>query len=510
MAKRGREGWVRAGGWLLAALAVAELVSIPLSLAGDVMDRPGVRGGGHGLWAAFVIPAFALSGALLVHLRPRNPVGWLLLASGLFQVTNLAADAYSTRALTDPDGTLPGGVFFAWLASWTWPPSLLLPTLVLPALYPTGRPPNRYWLWHVRAALLGMALLVLLMATMPGGLGDTVPGTRLPWEAPVWLGYLLGVPAGVLILGAALSVIIGTPLRIVRATGPERQQLLWLLAVVLGMVGALFSNLEPMLEVAYGLVPVAVAVGVLRYRLLGIEVVLRRTFLFLPLTLLVALVIGGLTTILARLAPEGPLPLLLSSAVVAVLVIPVAGRLRVLVDRFVRGRPVDSLAVVDRVGSGMEVRHEDPVAAMLEAVASAAGSTFAAVDDPDARRLARVGEPTAVVEVVPLRHGGLTLGTLTVGPRRGQSRVTDADARLLAALAPQLAVVVRSQTLTFELERERNRVTAATLSERDRLRRDLHDGLGPSLSGIALGLEAAARALDTDPVVRRATARAHP
>ena len=254
-----------------------------------------------------------------------------------------------------------------------------------------------------------------------------------------------------------------------------------------------------MLEVAYGLVPVAVAVGVLRYRLLGIEVVLRRTFLFLPLTLLVALVIGGLTTMLARLAPEGPLPLLLSSAVVAVLVIPVAGRLRVLVDRFVRGRPVDSLAVVDRVGSGMEVRHEDPVAAMLEAVASAAGSTFAAVDDPDARRLARVGEPTAVVEVVPLRHGGLTLGTLTVGPRRGQSRVTDADARLLAALAPQLAVVVRSQTLTFELERERNRVTAATLSERDRLRRDLHDGLGPSLSGIALGLEAAARALESDP-----------
>ena len=66
-------------------------------------------------------------------------------------------------------------------------------------------------------------------------------------------------------------------------------------------------------------------------------------------------------------------------------------------------------------------------------------------------------------------------------------------------LAPQLAVVVRSSRLTQDLARARLRVTRATLAERDRLRRDLHDGLGPSLSGIALGLEAASTAYDTDP-----------
>ena len=71
----------------------------------------------------------------------------------------------------------------------------------------------------------------------------------------------------------------------------------------------------------------------------------------------------------------------------------------------------------------------------------------------------------------------------------------ETDARLVVALAPHLAVVVRSQRLTEELARERERVTAATLAERDRLRRDLHDGLGPSLSGIALGLQAASTAL---------------
>jgi signal transduction histidine kinase len=77
------------------------------------------------------------------------------------------------------------------------------------------------------------------------------------------------------------------------------------------------------------------------------------------------------------------------------------------------------------------------------------------------------------------------------------------DARLLEALAPHLAVVVRSRRLTEDLARERERVVAATLAERERLRQDLHDGLGPSLSGIALGLEAADQALLRDPGTAR-------
>lgn len=293
----GAASWLRTGGWVLAGLAFAELLSIPLSLSGGVLDRPLVRGGGPGLSPALVVPAFVLSGAVLVHVRPRNAIGWLLLVSGLFQATNLAASAYATRALTDPDGALPGGLFFAWVSSWSWPPSLLLPTLVLPALYPTGRPPNRYWRWHVRSALLGMVLLWLLMASLQGGVDDLVAGTKLPWDTPEWVAYVLGVPAAVLIGFAALSVTVGTLVRIVRAASPERQQLLWLLAVVVALSASVFAPFEWVLDVTYGLVPVAVAVGVLRYRLLGIEVVLRRTFLYLPLTLLVALVIGGLTTI---------------------------------------------------------------------------------------------------------------------------------------------------------------------------------------------------------------------
>jgi signal transduction histidine kinase len=491
--------WRRIGGWSIAGLTLALLATVPFSLAGDVMSRPGIVASGPEMWLGLIVAAFALSGGALIHLRPRNWIGWILVGSGLLQVTNVAADSYATRALTDPDQSLPLGLSMAWLASWTWIPSLLLPVLVLPPLYPKGRAPSRYWRWHVRLSLAGIALVVLAAATGSGGVDDTVSGTELPWTAPTWASYVVGLSAAGLLIAAAASTLVGTLVRALRATTPERQQLLWLLSVVAAMIATVFTEYSLLFAISYGLVPVAVTIGVLRYRLLGIEVVLRRTLLYVPMTLLVALVIGGLTTLLARLVPEGPLPLLAASAVVAVLVIPVAARLRVLVDRLVLGERADPLALVDRVGAGLEVEHDDPVAAMLEAVASSAGATYAAVHDPEGRLLARVGEAAGSTTDLPLRHGGSLFGTLSIGARKGDTRVTERDARLVAALAPHLAVVVRSQRLTMDLARERTRVTAATLAERDRLRRDLHDGLGPSLSGIALSLEAAGKAHTTDP-----------
>ncbi|WP_158294149.1 sensor histidine kinase [Kribbella sp. VKM Ac-2568] len=489
----------RIGGWSLAALTLLLFATIPFSLAGGVMSRPEVVAPGPDLWLGLIVAAFAISGAALIQVRPRNWIGWLLVASGLLQVTNVAADAYATRALTDPDQSLPLGLAAVWLASWTWIPSLLLPVIVLPPLYPTGRPASAFWSWHVRVALVGIGLIVLAAATSPGGVDDTVRGTRLPWDAPTWWVWVVGLSAAALLISTAAVTVIGTLVRAIRAKTPERQQLLWLLSVVAAMAATVFTEYRVLFGIAYGLVPVAVAIGVLRYRLLGIEVVLRRTLLYVPMTLLVALVIGGLTTAFARLVPEGPLPLLAASAVVAVLVVPVAGRLRTLVDRLVLGERADPLTLVDRVGAGLEVEHDDPVASMLEAVASAAGTSCAIVRDIHGGVIAKVGEAAEATLDLPLRHRGAQLGTLTIGPRRGATGVTEQDARLVTALAPHLAVVVGAARLAEELARERTRVTMATLAERDRLRRDLHDGLGPSLAGIALGLQAASAAHRIDP-----------
>ena len=491
-------------GWSLATFAFVLVGMVWVSLAGDVRSRPGIEADpsvGSQLLGSFVVAGFALSGAALVHLRPRNVLGWLLLISGLLQAMSNSGAAYGARALTDPDRSLPLGLFATWLASWTFVPALLLPMLVLPALYPTGRAPSRFWVWHIRVCLVGTSLLGLAAGTVNEVSNETVTGTRLPWDAPEWWAWATAGTSAALLVPAAGVVVVGTLVRVVRARTPERQQLLWLVCVVGVMIATIFvAATETPFTVMFACIPVAVVVGVLRYRLLGIEVVLRRTLLFVPLALLVALIIGGLTTALASLFPDGPLPLIAASAVVAILVIPVAGRLRLLVDRLVLGERADPLALVDRIGAGLEVARDDPVASMLEAVATAAGASYAAVHDPTGRELVTLGDNVASTSLdVPLVHGGAELGVLSVGPRGSEARVAARDARLVLALAPHLAVVVSSRRLAEDLVRERQRVTTATVAERDRLRRDLHDGLGPSLSGIALGLEAAGMALVRDP-----------
>ena len=275
------------------------LVSIPFSLAGGCLwTGPGVRGGGHGLWAAFVDPGLrALRGPARAPAtaQPRGvaPVGFRVCSrSPTWRLTPTA-----TRALTDPDGIVARrrllrlvGVLDLAARHCCSRPSSCRPSI------PTGRPPNRYWLWHMRAALTGDGSPGPADGHRPGRRGrHAFPARRLPWEAPVWLGYALGVPAGVLILGLRRAQ---RHHRDVAARSCGLYGSRTATAAVAAGCGAgdgwrvVAQPSQPLLDVAYGLVPVAVTVGVLRYRLLGIEVVLRRTFLFLPLTLLVALSSG--------------------------------------------------------------------------------------------------------------------------------------------------------------------------------------------------------------------------
>jgi signal transduction histidine kinase len=124
----------------------------------------------------------------------------------------------------------------------------------------------------------------------------------------------------------------------------------------------------------------------------------------------------------------------------------------------------------------------------------------AAVTAPDGQVVAAVGDGTDRTAVtLPLMFGGQRLGDLRVAPRRPGESYTGAETRLLAALALQVAVVVRAEDLTRALAAEHDRVLAASQTERDRLRADLHDGLGPSLSGIGLGLQGISDALHDDP-----------
>ena len=75
---------------------------------------------------------------------------------------------------------------------------------------------------------------------------------------------------------------------------------------------------------------------------------------------------------------------------------------------------------------------------------------------------------------------------------------------MLAGIARQVAAAAHTVTLSRDLVSSRERLVAATAEERRRLRRDLHDGLGPTLSSVVLGLRRAHALLDTRPTAAAA------
>jgi two-component system, NarL family, sensor kinase len=109
------------------------------------------------------------------------------------------------------------------------------------------------------------------------------------------------------------------------------------------------------------------------------------------------------------------------------------------------------------------------------------------------------GTPPARLESVPLRYRGAPVGELLVGVRAGQTALTRADRSVLELLAGPLAVAVHATALSADLQRSRERIVGAREEERRRLRRDLHDGLGPVLTGIAFQAEAARNLVRTEP-----------
>ncbi|MFL6123302.1 histidine kinase [Actinophytocola sp.] len=301
---------------------------------------------------------------------------------------------------------------------------------------------------------------------------------------------------------------------------PTAQSILWQLVAVLGSTGAYFvmwvvpvlttgKPLVPyeMQALGFMTVPVAMSAAVLRHRALNIEVAVSRTVVYGALTIgAVGLYVAVVS---AWSALFGPITNVWLQAVIAagiaVLSQPVRARLQSLINRRLYGDRDDPYRVVSSLASRLE--DTPAVASMLseivETVAAALRLPHMAIEIQARGRsetAASVGTPTGELYRMPLTYHGERVGNLVVGRRSAQRELTRPDRIALAEVARHAGAAVYTARLTRDLRRSRDRLVQAREMERRRILHELHDGVGPTLAAVALGLDVSRRTVgDTTP-----------
>jgi hypothetical protein len=345
--------------WSLAALSVMMFVAaIALHVLARSVDSPGEWStlGAVGRVLSFLpFLAFPLVGALVASRRPRNWVGWILLADGLLWTFGAVLDSYRVYGLARP-GSVPFSGAVHALGQWLWVPAVGLFAVYLILLFPDGRLPSRRWR---PLAWFSGAVMVLLSA----GIGKPFGLEQYPWVSDALPVVLALLP--LCILASAVSLV----LRYRQAGTEVREQIKWVAFAAL-FVGVQFvidigaslllvpmtaSGREPawlaLLDqvgfIMFAGVPIAVGIAVLKYRLYDIDVIINRALVYGSLTAtLVALYFGGILVLqrlfVALTGQQSTLAVVASTLAIAALFNPLRRRIQGFVDRRFYRRKYDA------------------------------------------------------------------------------------------------------------------------------------------------------------------------
>jgi signal transduction histidine kinase len=485
--------------------------------------------------------AYPTVGALIASRLPTNPIGWIFCGVGVLYATRRFTIAYADYALLE-NWSLPWGRYVAWFSTWLGYAGLILAGVFLMLLFPEGRLPSRRWRIVAGGAVLGAALTALGDAFAPDL--RTHPYVMNPF---VIVGYIGGFTTYEVFIGSALvgrtllltsslAALFSLIARLYRARGDERQQLKWFLyaavpaAVSLSPVllinyclpdsfpiNVLFNPTNELLWQLYNdviyvavaallVLPVFTYIAILRYHLYDIDVIINRTLVYGALTACVValyvLVVGYLSVVLrtgTNLAIS-----LAATGLIAVLFAPLRDWFQRRVNRLMYGERDEPYKVLSELGASLEatLAPESVLPTVVETVARALKLPYAAItlkQDGEFVEAARYGKkPEGEPLILPLTYQQETVGQLVVSPRAPGESFTKSDVRLLRDLARHIEVAAYAVRLTSELQRSRERLVTTREEERRRLRRDLHDGVGPQLAALTLKLETARKLFSHD------------
>ena len=357
---------------LAGAVWIASVALAVISLLLLALGSSGIVGGGSPGWlVAAVYLAYVLLptvGALVTVRRPENPIGPLLLVAGLSVFAWYSASAYATYTLViRPD--LPGGVIGLWLSGWAPFGYAYMLLVFVPLLYPDGHFLSRRW--RLIAWLVGALWIAQFVGAAFGrqvlqsGVSTSAPNPlAVVGLAPidVLFNSSLGVPLGFAFLAISWAAVV---IRFRRSRGIERLQIKWFfyaVGVVLLAFAILFSRafvgsvLAPEIffftfNFSFLLIPLAVGVAILRYRLYDIDHLINRTLVYAVTTGSIGLIFfGGLVVLQALLRPlvsGSEVAVAISTLISFALFQPLRTRIQDAVDRrFYRSR-YDSARTLD-------------------------------------------------------------------------------------------------------------------------------------------------------------------
>jgi signal transduction histidine kinase len=475
------------------------LVSIGL-FAAIVAARPHVVG--HRLdsvvWLVLLLPATAVTVLLLARLPHHGITRTMTVYVGC-QLTS--AGPLHLWKLLGGEGTAAFGRVdnLVWLGVMP-----VLPLLI--TLFPDGRATGRVRRVAVRAQVAALGALAVLTLI---GVENAAPPTAV----------LIGVCVGVVVI----SGVVGAALLVVRAFRDRTTRrdlapfavvtalavLTWLLLPSLEQLVTLPNGAGsgvPALLVT-GLPPLGLGYAVLRHQLFGLDVVVRRVAIaaLVSVTLVGAYLGCALAVAALTGVPHDSLAAaLLPAAGVAMLLMPAYRFALRAADRRLYGDRRDPLALLSSLADELAATTPQEIPArVVDAVSSSLRLPWAALDiDREGRwqRLAEHGTqaPAAATTEFALTHAGECPGRLLVQPRRGEAALGRLDRRVLRQLTVQLGSTAAAIRLVDELTSSRQRLVDGREAERARLRRELHDGLSPSLAGMSLAVKAARKRLSVD------------
>ncbi len=391
----------------------------------------------------------------------------------------------------------------------------MTPTMTFFCLFPNGRFVPR---WTRFVALASLVYIPIGFNLSPANLfnfGD-------PLTALTGFGYFI-------------FIIIGVYAQIFRyrhiSTLQERQQtkwfvfgmLIWLAFSLLNSIPyVILQNLpagapqpwwSPLSQLGWFislmLLPLTFTIAIMRYRLWDIDLLISRTLVYGALTAIVIgiyiLIVGGFSKLFQS---SGNLFIsLLATGLIAVLVQPLRERLQRAVNRLVYGERDDPISVLTKLGERLEatVAPDSILPTIVESISQALRLPYVGImlkEGTEFVLAAECGSKLAsnlTCELFPLNYQSEPVGQILVSRRAGEDSFTADEKTLLQNIARQVGVAAYAIQVTRDLQHSRERLVTAREEERRRLRRDLHDGLGPTLASLTLKLDAARNQLKHNP-----------